>query len=348
MYDMTMNIGVPTAAPAPANSLVQFVLSPAMSTVWPVSTLQSNGVSTTDKAGNTIYYRQWYNGAPTGAQIFSLTAGTRFLIGTWVFSDPTLPPPSAVATMYDNADGGNSGFTQQSFSIVGLGDRLPHTTNPFVQNTTAIAPNVGSNAPGSTSTSTLGASTPNDYTLGLAGTVALPVKLVSFAATKVGNTTAELKWVTASEQDINYFEVERSADARSFTSIATRVKADNKATGSTYTINDTNPLDGVNYYRLKMVDFSDAKDYSSLQQLRFGNAKLYTLSPNPASDRIVVTGTAAGQKVKILSVSGQLVAEYPATGSSVQMNVSALVPGIYHVQVTEGDVLVFSTKLTKD
>ncbi|NNE29807.1 MAG: T9SS type A sorting domain-containing protein [Saprospiraceae bacterium] len=89
---------------------------------------------------------------------------------------------------------------------------------------------------------------------------ALPVELVDFIITAKA-CTAELEWVTASEENNDYFEIQRSRDGVSFEAIA---KVEGQGTTdkvNSYKFVDSSPL-GKNYYRLKQVDFNGQFDYS--------------------------------------------------------------------------------------
>ncbi|MBL0132002.1 MAG: hypothetical protein IPP43_13625 [Chitinophagaceae bacterium] len=83
--------------------------------------------------------------------------------------------------------------------------------------------------------------------------VSLPLSLLSFTVTKSADgKKANLRWVTAMEQNVSHFEIQRSRWHQFYT--IGRVNAMNTVTGSNYTWQDFVPLPKVNYYRLKMVD----------------------------------------------------------------------------------------------
>ncbi|TAL60780.1 MAG: hypothetical protein EPN85_06465 [Bacteroidetes bacterium] len=66
-----------------------------------------------------------------------------------------------------------------------------------------------------------------------AGCVLLPVELLSFSA-NCKNNSVKLYWQTASEQNNDYFEVERSTDGKIFESIGNAKGAGNSSTISNY------------------------------------------------------------------------------------------------------------------
>ena len=65
---------------------------------------------------------------------------------------------------------------------------------------------------------------------------ALPIKIVSFTATKQG-TANLLQWTTAQEINSRYFGIERSSDGASFTTIARVSAAGNSTLAKSYSCN---------------------------------------------------------------------------------------------------------------
>src|SRR5258708_40341589 len=89
--------------------------------------------------------------------------------------------------------------------------------------------------------------------LDLNGNFVLPVGLLSFDAEKKGASVL-LTWKTAQEQKSDRFEIERSADGISYHLIGTLAASGNTSMVTSYSFTDHQPLDGINYYRLKQVD----------------------------------------------------------------------------------------------
>lgn len=122
----------------------------------------------------------------------------------------------------------------------------------------------------------------------------LPIELTSFNAQCNGDKV-NIYWTTASESNNDYFEVERSTDAISFTPV-TRVNSQNSNSNTpiTYSTIDNNPIIGRTYYRLKQVDINGRYSYSSIiviNCITSSTSTSYSVSiyPNPSSDNIIVT-----------------------------------------------------------
>ncbi|MFT3703951.1 MAG: PA14 domain-containing protein [Agriterribacter sp.] len=94
----------------------------------------------------------------------------------------------------------------------------------------------------------------------------LPVTLEFFNAQEKNNTV-ELNWGVSSNSDPKSFEVERSADGTSFTTIR-KVQSSNNSSVLNYNYTDANPVSGVAYYRLKITDLTDVITYSTIISVR--------------------------------------------------------------------------------
>jgi len=82
----------------------------------------------------------------------------------------------------------------------------------------------------------------------------LPISLVNFRA-KLENQTAQLQWSTSSEENFDYFLLERSQDGVHYEEIA-QIKGNGwSQTKQDYHYSDFQPLAGISYYRLTSIDF---------------------------------------------------------------------------------------------
>ena len=131
--------------------------------------------------------------------------------------------------------------------------------------------------------------TPLSATSNTPCSIALPVELAEFAVTQSGETDAQLRWITLSEDNTSHFEIERSLDNKSFVKIGTV-----KASGHSHTLLNYEWLDknlpiaqtSVFYYRLKTVDFDKNATLSSIKSLFFNKNKQkpsLEISPNPTT-----------------------------------------------------------------
>lgn len=94
--------------------------------------------------------------------------------------------------------------------------------------------------------------------------VILPVTLVSFTSTTVGNYN-KLEWVTSSESNSDYYEVQRSTDGTNWTANGYEPAAGTSTSNITYTFYTPRANSGTTYYyRLKQADLDGTNTYSSV------------------------------------------------------------------------------------
>ena len=172
---------------------------------------------------------------------------------------------------------------------------------------------------------------------------ALPITLTGFKAVKKSNT-ADLQWSTGSEQNNKGFAIERSLDGINWNQI-NFINGINARTGATYAATDLTPAAGLNYYRLKQVDFDGHSVYSAVQSLNFANVVpvKFALFPNPTVDRVAITLGAIESSMaqfSILSADGKIVKTgtfVKSLGNTVQtIEVSSLPRGLYILKLTDG------------
>lgn len=117
----------------------------------------------------------------------------------------------------------------------------------------------------------------------------LPVELVRFEA-KAAEEEVQLIWETATELNNQGFAIERSNDARSWSSIAF---VDGKGTtenASQYRHFDKKPLNGVNYYRLVQIDWDGTQSESKIVNASIdGKGSLISAFPNPVGNEVTLT-----------------------------------------------------------
>ncbi len=131
----------------------------------------------------------------------------------------------------------------------------------------------------------------------------LPIELLSFYA-KPNGTTVDLKWVTASETNNDYFTIERTTDGVNFEFVGTVKGAGNSTAILNYLMTDKVPFSGVSYYRLKQTDFDGNQVYSDLKMVSFGNNEKFSFDiyPNPNDGKIFNLQITADKNEEILVV----------------------------------------------
>ena len=180
-------------------------------------------------------------------------------------------------------------------------------------------------------------SSPNSGTFTLTVTgVPLSIKLENISATNAG-TRNRIDWVTGNEEKGDKFELERSSDASNFELIGL-IGA--KGEASKYTYWDEAPLNGINYYRLKMVDANGSTSYSKTVSASTRVSGQFSVDayPNPVKDNLTVVahGTDAQDgTVTISDLSGKVVRTVKADGGYASLDMKNLAAGFYIVKYSD-------------
>lgn len=114
----------------------------------------------------------------------------------------------------------------------------------------------------------------------------LPITLLDFKATR-SKHVIELLWTTAGEISFAGYELERSATGQNFYHIGS-VPSTNSLFIKTYSWLDNSPLDGVSFYRLKMIDIDGVFKYSAIIRVDMKAQKSISVYPNPVTGEIIM------------------------------------------------------------
>jgi hypothetical protein len=180
----------------------------------------------------------------------------------------------------------------------------------------------------------------------------LPVQLLQFTATKLSNGKDVLvSWKTASENDVNRFEIEVAkgyADYGSnmFVKIGEQDSQGNSSTEQSYSFTDhENGKSGVRYYRLKMIDNDGSFSYSVVRPVVFTDDIQWQVFPNPSRGMVhLVFQAAQGEKLdlQVYDAGGRLVyrSSVIATGFiqrfPVDLGPARFAKGLYLIEAGTG------------
>ena len=175
----------------------------------------------------------------------------------------------------------------------------------------------------------------------------LPIELLSFSGYGVVSAN-QLNWTTAAETNNNYFELERSANANEFLKIATIAGAGNSTTIKEYDYRDNSPGAGINYYRLKQVDYNGDYTYSniiSIDQNTFDNS-LVQVYPNPSSDVVNIVTSNNITSVTIYNMRGEIVYSNLSQQSN-SIEFKPLSDGVYIVKALDTNGNISTSRFVK-
>src|SRR5205814_1598425 len=92
----------------------------------------------------------------------------------------------------------------------------------------------------------------------------LPLQLLNFTASFSLQQTVNLQWVTASEKGVKNSVIEKSSDNNQYKDLATVIAENSGEYAVTYNYEDKFPVQGINYYRLRIEGLDGSVTYSAV------------------------------------------------------------------------------------
>jgi hypothetical protein len=175
----------------------------------------------------------------------------------------------------------------------------------------------------------------------------LPVEFLTLTATVESkmDSKVNLTWATVSENNNDYFEIQRKVQNGFYESIG---EIDGHGTTTDlmkYLFEDENAIVGeVNYYRIKQVDFDGAFDYStevSVMVPRIGGQNIYP-NPNNGLFSVQLRSNVQGDVIIALrDISGRVVSSQSskAINGKVKSDFSSVPSGSYLIEVIQNEIV---------
>jgi hypothetical protein len=169
----------------------------------------------------------------------------------------------------------------------------------------------------------------------------LSAVLKSFTIT-AQNKTNVINWITETEINMSYFQIERSYDGVNFTSIG-KILAKRAPGFGYYEWRDDDHLSGYNYYRLRMVDIGNQSKFSIIAYVFTGyvDGKDLLITPNPVVGNYFIVGAQFSKiekiKLRLVDMNGRIILtqdeQTKAGFNSFKINCPAMaLNGIYLVE----------------
>lgn len=170
-----------------------------------------------------------------------------------------------------------------------------------------------------------------------------PIRLSKFKASRVDNKTV-VAWTTVTEFNNAYFEIEKSAEGKSFETIG-RIQSKNNPTGANYEYIDCSEQKGIHFYRLKSVDLDDKFEYSWIATLSERTVMISTiqLKTNVVQNQLclfVKTSKYQPFYYGIYNMSGRYFIQNAIQlkpNADYSINISSLNSGMYLLKTILGD-----------
>lgn len=179
----------------------------------------------------------------------------------------------------------------------------------------------------------------------------LPIELHRFEVDNK-DKSHKLTWQTASETNSDHFIVEHSLDGNNFEPI-TKINAQgNSQEQNTYIFNYFEVKNGINYYRLKMVDQDGTYEYSKIiQASKKDKIDILKVFPNPVSSNLFVERPDSDKELRIVvyNAIGQITFSevLQANELSKQINMNQSSNGLYRVAIYDQSNIVQSFSVMK-
>ncbi len=175
---------------------------------------------------------------------------------------------------------------------------------------------------------------------------ALPVKWLAVTAKPAGSQV-QVNWKITNEVNVTGYEVERSAEGISFTSVATLPASSARVIEKQYQATDALPLRGKNYYRIRQTDADGKYSYSKTVLVNRIETGGFVLWPNPATETVTVQNRQIMNRLQCYNSNGQLMLDVQPAASQYSIPVQPWAAGVYQVKITSGGQ-VLHTKFVKN
>ena len=166
----------------------------------------------------------------------------------------------------------------------------------------------------------------------------LPLTLLDFNG-RYSDKSVILSWSTEREINTQYFTVEKSFDQVSFIPL-TNITASGNAQPHTYRYTNRSSLNGINYYRLKMVDADGRFTYSKIIAIDAPVNNAIMVYPNPVKDKLFIrlAGIAGPTEISVADARGSVLKRLQVQAGTTDATVDTahLPAGVYSISFQNG------------
>lgn len=162
----------------------------------------------------------------------------------------------------------------------------------------------------------------------------LPLNVSNFDA-KPHTENVLLNWTVTQNEYYSQFTIERSRDGVKFEKLKA-IPAKTNSFSASYIEVDDAPNAGWNYYRLKATGETGDERYSHIVRLWFGRQQQVRISPNPASEKIMVSlaEPSSISQIELVNISGQVLQGTQTIRFINIFEISHLQAGIYYLRIS--------------
>lgn len=148
--------------------------------------------------------------------------------------------------------------------------------------------------------------------------------------------SVNVNWETLNENNMSHFDVQRSDNGMTWTTIGRRESTNISGTSS-YSYPDENLPDGQYFYRISMVQADGVSSFGKVMEVELGGSAFadFDLFPNPAKNRINLDfkHIQADREITILDAIGKELQRWSSSETQLELDLSNLKNGFYFVRV---------------
>lgn len=186
--------------------------------------------------------------------------------------------------------------------------------------------------------------------LGAVSTTNVPVRIVDFNAVN-NNGTVSAAVQVANQQNMEYYQLQKSVDSRNFSDLEGQQQRATAATS--YNFTDAVPANGANFYRIKAKDRSGEIFYSEVKRVDVVGKLGYAIKSQGSQVMLQANASEAAKiNVSVVNAAGKAVVNNNfqlAKGVNLLPleEMSNMPSGLYFIVVTENGVRTFTGKAVK-
>jgi hypothetical protein len=163
----------------------------------------------------------------------------------------------------------------------------------------------------------------------------LPVEFSEVSAEYNSKGYNSVYWTTQSERNNSHFVVEKMGELNEWISIGQVAGAGFSTEELNYSQIDISPETGINYYRVKQVDFDNNFSYSNIVSVQTPVEADLKVYPNPSNGQFTVSGykdhlNGSSRTIQIISLQGERIRAFPIVDSqSTNIDLGDITSGYY-------------------
>jgi hypothetical protein len=154
-----------------------------------------------------------------------------------------------------------------------------------------------------------------------------------------------LQWTTLSETKAVFFTVEFSTDGIRYVALDTILAKGSSSSATFYEYVHKNPVDGINYYRIRLTEENGTRKYSPSISLRL--EVVLQIAPNPVTDALQVQLSADKASIWVVNAQGEEVRQLPIFRGFNIMFFGDLAPGVYQLFIQQDNLAPDIIKIVK-